>query len=282
MTIFGPKSHPPKQIYGFTSASRDRAATFSVSSFMSRSDPRLWQSTFWHTKQVCFINNTPLFVCYLINANRSVNAISGHSAAILLLRQDFLDELETRRQILVFRLSEIEIFFPLLQAVESIDVVFRNIISARVVCVGPSEFLQRGLTFARKKPVDEHLCRIGMGRAVGNAECAACGARAAALLPILGIEIADRQLLLHRLADFAAGIAANTQSKFPGGQPIGHLARIPAHRHLHFAVKFFEKRRAELRMKKKKFENRGHTQAGRIEGGHIFFSFWFSEIPIGI
>src|SRR5258705_2046910 len=238
MTIFGPKSHPPKQIYGFTSASRDRAATFSMSSFMSRSEPRLWQSTFWHTKQVCFINNTPLFVSYLINANRSVNAISGRLAAILLLRQDFFYVLEDCRQILVFRLGEIEIFFPLLQAVESVEIVFRNIISTRIVRIGPSKFLQRGLTFARKKPVDEHLRRVGMGRSVGNAKRSACGARAAALLPILGVEIADRQLLLHSLADFAAGIAANTQGKFTGRQPIGHLARIPAHRHLHFTVKF--------------------------------------------
>src|SRR4030095_8873361 len=186
----------------------------------------------------------------------------GCSAAILLLRQDFFDKLEDWRQILVFRLCEIEIFLPLLQAVESVDVVFRNIVSARVVRVGSSEILQRGLTLARKKPVDEYLRRVGMGRAVGNAEGAAGGARAAALLPILGVEIADRQLLLYCLADFAAGVAANTQSKFPGGQPIGHLARVPSHRHLHFAVKFFETRRGGVGGEKKKNERRPQPQSG--------------------
>jgi hypothetical protein len=42
-------------MYDLTSASTDFAATWLLSSFMSSSEPRLWQSTFWQTKQVCFI-----------------------------------------------------------------------------------------------------------------------------------------------------------------------------------------------------------------------------------
>src|SRR5207302_9008838 len=125
--------------------------------------------------------------------------------------QHLLDQFEDRRQVLILRFGEIEIFFPWIQPIESIDVILGNIDAARVVRVGPSEFLQRDLPLAREKPVDKYLPRIGMRCAHWDAERTARGARAAALLPIFGVEITDRQFLLHGFADFATGVAANTK-----------------------------------------------------------------------
>ena len=165
-----------------------------------------------------------------------------------LLRQNFFDQLEYRRQVLVLRSGQIEIFLAFFQAVVGIDFVFRNIDAAGIVRVGPAEFLQRKLPFSGQQPVDENLRRIGVGRARRDAERAAGGTAAAALLPIFGVEVTDRQLVLHGLAYFAARVAANTQREFARGKPVGHLPRITAHGDLHVAIEFFDKWRAEVRI----------------------------------
>src|SRR5262249_30284305 len=111
---------------------------------------------------------------------------------------------------------------------------------------GPVRLLWRGLPFPGQVPVDENFRRLGMGRARRDAERAAGGTAAAALLPIFGVEITDRQLVLHGLADFAACVAANTQREFARGKPVGHLPRITAYGDLHVAIEFFDKWRAEV------------------------------------
>ena len=58
-----------------------------------------------------------------------------------LLRQNFFDQLEYRRQVLVLRSGQIEIFLAFFQAVVGIDFVFRNIDAAGIVRVGTAEFL---------------------------------------------------------------------------------------------------------------------------------------------
>ena len=58
-----------------------------------------------------------------------------------LLRQNLFDQLEYRRQVLVLRSGQIEIFLAFFQAVVGIDVVFWNIDAAGIVRVGPAEFL---------------------------------------------------------------------------------------------------------------------------------------------
>src|SRR6266566_1354977 len=82
-----------------------------------------------------------------------------------LLRQNLFDQLEYRRQVLVLRSSQIEIFLAFLQAVVGIDFIFWNIDAAGIVRVGPAEFLQCKLPFSGQQPVDENLRRIGVGRA---------------------------------------------------------------------------------------------------------------------
>src|SRR5215470_16752697 len=158
----------------------------------------------------------------------------------LLLPQNLFDQLEYRRQVLVLRSGQIEIFLAFFQAVVGIDVVFWNIDAAGIVRVGPAELLQRDLPFPGQQPVDENFRRVGMGRARRDAERAA-GGTAAALLPVFGVEVTDRELLLHGLADFAARVAANTQREFARGKPVGHLPRITAYSDLHVAIEFFDK-----------------------------------------
>ena len=58
-----------------------------------------------------------------------------------LLRQNFFDQLEYRRQVLVLGSGEIEIFLAFFQAVVGIDVVFWNIDAVGIVRVGTAEFL---------------------------------------------------------------------------------------------------------------------------------------------
>src|SRR5262249_25327896 len=104
-----------------------------------------------------------------------------------------------------------------------------------------------------------------------DAERAAGGTAAAALLPIFGVEVTDRQLLLHRLAYFAAGVAANTQREFARGKPIGHLPRIAAYGDLHVAVEFFDKRRTQVGMIVKKLQGRSHAEGRWVERHHFPF-----------
>src|SRR5215475_2113231 len=89
---------------------------------------------------------------------------------------------------------------------------------------------------------------MGMGRARRDAERTAGGTAVAALLPVFGVEVTDRQLVLHGLADFAARVAANAQREFARGKPVGHLPWITAYGNLHVAIEFFDKWRAEVRM----------------------------------
>src|SRR4030095_1745186 len=107
--------------------------------------------------------------------------------------------------------------------------------------------------------------RIGMGRARRDAERAAGGTAAAALLPLFGVEVTNRQLLLHGLAYFAARVAANAQREFARGKPVGHLPRITAYGDLHVAIEFFDKWRAEVRMIVKKLQGRSHAEGRRVE-----------------
>ena len=62
-----------------------------------------------------------------------------------LLRQNVFDQLEYRRQVLVLRFGQIEIFLAVFKAIVRIDFVFGNIDAAGIVRVGPAEFLQRKL-----------------------------------------------------------------------------------------------------------------------------------------
>lgn len=119
-------------------------------------------------------------------------------------------------------------YFSILEAVERIDCRFADIDSPGVVRAGASKLLQRGLTLARQEPVDEHFRRVGMGRPRRKPKSAAGSARPAALFPVLGIEIADRQLLLHCLPNFAAGVAADAERIFARDKPIGHMPGIAA------------------------------------------------------
>src|SRR6266542_3411761 len=52
------------------------------------------------------------------------------------LRQNLFDQLEYRRQVLVLRFGQIEIFLAFFQAVVGIDFVFWNIDAAGIVRVG--------------------------------------------------------------------------------------------------------------------------------------------------
>src|SRR4030095_5543544 len=158
-----------------------------------------------------------------------------------LLRQNLFDQLEYTRQVLVLRSGQIEIFLAFFQAVVGIDFVLWNIDPARIVRVRPAEFLQRKLPFSGQQPVYENLRRIEVGCARRDAERAAGGTAAAALLPVFGVEVTDRQLLLHGLAYFAARVATNTQREFARGKPVGHLPRITAYCDLQVAIEFFDK-----------------------------------------
>src|SRR4030095_12130340 len=80
-----------------------------------------------------------------------------------LLRQNLFDQLEYRRQVLVLRSGQIEIFLAFFQAVVGIDFVFWNIDAARIVRVGPAEFLQRKLPFSGQEPVTKTFAALGWG-----------------------------------------------------------------------------------------------------------------------
>src|SRR5262249_13619156 len=162
-------------------------------------------------------------------------------------------------------------FFPWLQAVVRIDVVFRNVDPAGVVSVGSAELLQRDLSLPRKKPVDEHFRRVGMRSATRDAQGSASRARAAALFPAFGVEGSDGQSLVFGFADLASRVATNTKGKFSRPQPVGHLTRIATHGNLHFAVEFSQKGRTQIGMVVQELKRRSHAESGGIERGHFTF-----------
>src|SRR5262249_1022281 len=213
--------------------------------------------------------------CWRGQHSRERNVDSALSAAFsprwLLLRQNLFDQLEYPRPVLLLPSGQIQIFLAFFRAVVGIDAVFWNIDAAGIVRVGPAELLQRDLPFPGQQPVNENFCRVGVGRARRDAERAAGGTAAAALLPVFGVEVTDRQLVLHCLAYFAARVAANTQREFACGKPVGHLPRITAYGDLHVAIEFFEKWRAEGRMIVKKLQRRSHAEFRRGERNHFSF-----------
>ena len=89
---------------------------------------------------------------------------SLNHGARLLLRQDFFNQLEDRREILVLGFGQIQIFFGRVQTVGRIDIVLGNIDAPRVMRVGAAEFLNRDLPFAGQEPVDQHLGCVGVWR----------------------------------------------------------------------------------------------------------------------
>src|SRR5262249_26333589 len=104
-----------------------------------------------------------------------------------------------------------------------------------------------------------------------HAERASGGTAAAALLPVFGVEVTDRQLVLHCFADFAARVAANTQREFARGKPVGHLPRVTAYSDLDVAIEFFDKWRAEVKMIIKKLQGRSHAEGRRIQRHRFSF-----------
>jgi len=69
---------------------------------------------------------------------------------------------------------------------------------------------------------------LGWGARVGSPRVPPAALGLPPSFQSLGIEIADRQLLLHCLPNFAAGVAADAERIFARGKPIGHLPGIAA------------------------------------------------------
>src|SRR5215470_15522704 len=93
-----------------------------------------------------------------------------------------------------------------------------------------------------------------MRSATRDAQGSASRAGTAALFPAFGVKESDGQSLVFGFADLTSGVATNAKGKFSRHQPVGHLPRIPAYGNLHFAVKFSQKGRTQIRMVSKKTE----------------------------
>src|SRR5262249_20829274 len=77
----------------------------------------------------------------------------------LLLRQNLFDQLEYRRQVLVLRSGQIEIFLAFFQAVVRIDVVFWNIDAAGNVGRGADGILAHARPLPGQQPYFGNICR---------------------------------------------------------------------------------------------------------------------------
>src|SRR4051812_39932614 len=117
------------------------------------------------------------------------------------------------------------------------QVVFRDIDAARVrrrVAVKVGVLLQRRLSFAREKPIDEYARGVRMRPAFDEADRAAAARDVYPLFPFRRIELLDRQPLPLRPRGVAAG---ETDGEFSARKPIGHLTAVAAEGEIHRAEK---------------------------------------------
>src|SRR5581483_404889 len=93
-------------------------------------------------------------------------------------------------------------------------------------------FLQRGLSLAGEKPVDEDPRGVRMRRAFDEAQRSAAARDVDALFPILGAELVNGKSLLLRFDRLAA---AEANGKFPAREPVADLPPVAPEGHVHGA-----------------------------------------------
>src|ERR1051325_4867052 len=101
-----------------------------------------------------------------------------------------------------------------------------------------------------------------MRRAVDQAQAAAAGRKASALLPEACVETLDGQSLVP---SSIAVLAAHAQRELSLPEPIGHLAELFAIRHVHSAEDFFDELRAEVGVIIEKLHRLPQSSEHRIE-----------------
>ena len=128
--------------------------------------------------------------------------------------------------------SETSKSFSREHAIDRQEHVFRDIDApgiGRIFAVEVVIFLHCDLAAARKEPIDENFCRVGIRRAFDQAHRAAAGRHLTAFFPVDHIEFVDRQSLnLARAVSRQPTHSAN----FPC-EPIRYLSSVPAESRLH-------------------------------------------------
>src|SRR5437870_11839445 len=126
------------------------------------------------------------------------------------------------------------------------DVIFRDVYARRIGrLVGIAELLQRHLSFAREKPVDEDLGSIRVRRLSRQRERAAAHGKARAFLPRAGVKNFDRQSLVLRLERARAAEADREPAL---REPVDHLPRVAAEGNLLAAEELADESGTQLRM----------------------------------
>src|SRR6266498_3997781 len=104
-----------------------------------------------------------------------------------------------------------------------------------------------------------------MRGATRDAKSSTGRARATTFFPAFGVKGSYGQSLFFSLSHLASCVATNAKRKLSRCQPVGHLTGIPAHGHLHLAVKFSQEGRAQLRVVIKKLQRRSHPESRGIQ-----------------